>query len=322
MSGLETLSKLRPVTFSYKPEIGIEGEQLGFIAEEVASVDPRLVVFDGEHTPFSVKYENMTSVLAKAIQELHEKHTTLDLRVANMEALLSFASTTEGQVSQSIPEIVFAYVLEKLADFGLEISQGMAYLKSVFVENLTIGSQEKPSGITIYDEVTGEPYCMKMRNGALVSLAGSCADSAEAPAGDAPPSEEGGGDGEGSSGVPAGDTDSGSDSGSDSASGSGSDTGTATTTSAAPAVSILGANPATITIGTSYVDLGATVTDVNPDGTVNTNLGLHFTVNGVSMSEVSIDTSTSTTHTIIYTATDGEGNSGTATRIVNVVPVE
>lgn len=39
---------------------------------------------------------------------------------------------------------------------------------------ITIGSKEKPSGITLYDTVTGEPYCIKIAQGVLVRVAGEC----------------------------------------------------------------------------------------------------------------------------------------------------
>ncbi len=72
-TGLEFVNKLRPVTFKYNADIGVPGEQFGFIAEEVEALDPRLVVHDAEGLPFSVRYENLTAVLAKAIQELSAK---------------------------------------------------------------------------------------------------------------------------------------------------------------------------------------------------------------------------------------------------------
>ncbi|MSU45281.1 MAG: hypothetical protein EXS47_01475, partial [Candidatus Zambryskibacteria bacterium] len=93
-----------------------------------------------------------------------------------------------------------------------------------------------------------------------------------------------------------------------------------------PSITILGDNPATITVGSVYSDMGATVTDTNADGSVNNNLGIYYNINGTDMAQVSIDTTASTsspqattTHTIIYSAVDGAGNTGTATRIVNVI---
>jgi len=43
---------------------------MGFIAQQVLQIDPRLVVLDASGTPFTVRYEQLTSVLAKAIQQI------------------------------------------------------------------------------------------------------------------------------------------------------------------------------------------------------------------------------------------------------------
>ena len=81
----------------------------------------------------------------------------------------------------------------------------------------------------------------------------------------------------------------------DSGGGSGSsDTG--------PIITIAGDNPATVELGSTYTDAGATA-----DG------GETVTVSGT------VNTSIVGSYTITYTATDVDGNTTTATRIVNVV---
>ena len=65
---------------------------------------------------------------------------------------------------------------------------------------------------------------------------------------------------------------------------------------------MLGDNPATVEMGSTYTDAGATADGgetVTPSGTV--------------------ETSTVGTYTITYSATDAEANTGTATRTVTVV---
>ena len=74
----------------------------------------------------------------------------------------------------------------------------------------------------------------------------------------------------------------------------------------APVITIQGNNPAVVKIGTSYVDLGALVTD-----NVNNNLGI--TTIGDQ-----INTSATGTHKVLYFATDQAGNVGKATRSVIV----
>lgn len=54
--------------------------RVGFIAEEVEQVDPRLVAYDQQGRPHSVRYEDITSILTKGMQEL-------DARVRALEAM-------------------------------------------------------------------------------------------------------------------------------------------------------------------------------------------------------------------------------------------
>ena len=73
----------------------------------------------------------------------------------------------------------------------------------------------------------------------------------------------------------------------------------------APDIIIIGDNPINTELGGSYEDKGATATDASGDVTVN--------------SSGNVDTNTIATYTITYTSTDPSGNTGTATRTVNVV---
>ena len=91
------------------------------------------------------------------------------------------------------------------------------------------------------------------------------------------------------------------------------------TDTSSPTITVLGDNPAIVTTGTSYADLGATVTDTNTDGSVNNSLGLHFNLNGVDMNDISINTFATSTNTIVYSAVDSAGNFGYATRTVEVI---
>jgi fibronectin-binding autotransporter adhesin len=73
--GLDTLMQLRPVKFDWKDSGQAD---LGFIAEEVADVNPRLAAYTGSGTLYGVKYPQMTSLLASAIQELNNMAVKTD----------------------------------------------------------------------------------------------------------------------------------------------------------------------------------------------------------------------------------------------------
>ena len=72
-----------------------------------------------------------------------------------------------------------------------------------------------------------------------------------------------------------------------------------------PVITINGDNPATVELGSTYVDDGATAFD---------------DFHGVTeASSESVDTNTVGSYTITYSATDKDGNTASATRTVNVV---
>lgn len=79
---LAEVMALKPVSYYFKPEINGEtfrhnvnyiSEQVGFVAEDVAKVDSRLVTVDPDGQLHSVRYQQMTALLAAATQEM--EHT-------------------------------------------------------------------------------------------------------------------------------------------------------------------------------------------------------------------------------------------------------
>lgn len=76
---LALVSKLEPFAFRYKPGWGDGGhyEQFGFGAEQVAQVDERMVGRDPEGNLQGVRYQELTAVLAGAIQELKADNDNL-----------------------------------------------------------------------------------------------------------------------------------------------------------------------------------------------------------------------------------------------------
>ncbi len=86
------------------------------------------------------------------------------------------ATSSNGFLSLADRPIVAALVnaVKQIGSFITKIEDGIAYLKNIVVENLAIGSQGNPSGITMYDEVTGNPYCVVITNGILRNQDGAC----------------------------------------------------------------------------------------------------------------------------------------------------
>ena len=69
-------------------------------------------------------------------------------------------------------------------------------------------------------------------------------------------------------------------------------------------------------MGDTYNDLGATITAPEQDK----NLGIKTYLNGTLVSDIVLDTSTTTTDTIDYVATDHNGLTSTSTRTVIIEP--
>jgi len=73
---------------------------------------------------------------------------------------------------------------------------GVLTVEKVKTQELEVGSRAKPTGITIYDEVTGEPYCLRITNGATRTVPGECVvgagtvNSEQAPVSSEPPPAE------------------------------------------------------------------------------------------------------------------------------------
>ena len=83
-----------------------------------------------------------------------------------------------------------------------------------------------------------------------------------------------------------------------------------------PVIAINGANPAHVSVGASYTDLGATITGPQAD----LNLGLKYFLNGTLVSNIVLDTSQVATDTIDYVATNANGLSATSTRTILIQP--
>jgi hypothetical protein len=93
-SSLAEVMALTPVSFQYTPECNgtlqsdpnFSGTFVGFIAEDVAKVDPRLITIDATGTtptaPHGVRYENITAILTGAIKQIAGELAALEQTVA------------------------------------------------------------------------------------------------------------------------------------------------------------------------------------------------------------------------------------------------
>ena len=79
----------------------------------------------------------------------------------------------------------------------------------------------------------------------------------------------------------------------------------------APVITLLGLDPATVILGSTYTDAGATAEDAQ-DGVLTTSIQSDYSATNPNVNLKG-------SYTITYTVSDADGNTGTAKRTVNVV---
>lgn len=86
-NGLKIVLALKPKVYTLKPEFNPTnlGEQLGFYAQDVVKVEPRLVSLEEDGSPHAVRYQQLTAALVNAIQQQQEQ---IDLLKKQVKSLL------------------------------------------------------------------------------------------------------------------------------------------------------------------------------------------------------------------------------------------
>ena len=100
----DAILSLRPVTFQYKTDTK-NTPQFGLIAEEVAKVNPALVLPDKEGKPYSVRYEAVNAMLLNEFLKEHRKVEQLERQVQALTAGLEKVSA-QLEASKPAPQVV------------------------------------------------------------------------------------------------------------------------------------------------------------------------------------------------------------------------
>jgi hypothetical protein len=102
----EAVLSLRPVTFHYKSD-NTNTPQFGLIAEEVAEVNPDLVVRDENGDIYTVRYEAVNAMLLNESLKEHKKVEELEANAASqqkqIEALIAGLQKVSAQLEASKP---------------------------------------------------------------------------------------------------------------------------------------------------------------------------------------------------------------------------
>ena len=113
----EAILALQPVTFRYKKDFDPTGTaQFGLVAEDVAKVNPDLIVRDKEGKPYSVRYDQVNAMLLNEFLKEHRKveqltkdfESKLAEQQKQIEALTATVRkvSTQLRVSKTAPETV------------------------------------------------------------------------------------------------------------------------------------------------------------------------------------------------------------------------
>ncbi|VAW32419.1 hypothetical protein MNBD_CPR01-90, partial [hydrothermal vent metagenome] len=206
--------------------------------------------------------------------DISVKTATTTSKGVESESLVSML----GKIGASFSDAVL-HVKKLAADTFYAVN---IFSKSIKTDNATVGSATHPAGITLYDTVTGKPYCLSIANGVSTSVPGVCKEIKV--------------------------------SGSEFASSTGN---TSTTTAGNGGVLTLKLKGETLTkllIGSKYTEEGATVSG----GTGTTTYNIYVNGSLTATSSPWIDTSASQTYILTYSAKDGVGDLVSVTRTVSV----
>src|SRR5206468_4449885 len=115
----ETILSLRPVTFHYKIDAR-QTPQFGLIAEEVAKVNPALVLPDQEGKPYTVRYEAVNAMLLNEFLKEHRKVKALEAKMVQQQSANADQQKAIQALTASLKEQ--AAQIQKVSD-ELELSK-------------------------------------------------------------------------------------------------------------------------------------------------------------------------------------------------------
>jgi trimeric autotransporter adhesin len=103
-SASEAILGLKPVTFHYKSDTK-DTPQFGLIAEEVAEVNPDLVICDEKGEVYTVRYDAVNAMLLNEFLKEHRKVEQLEKQIEALTAGLQKVSA-QLEASKPTPQVV------------------------------------------------------------------------------------------------------------------------------------------------------------------------------------------------------------------------
>ena len=113
----EAILALKPVTFHYKNLDTKKAEntpQFGLIAEDVAEVNPDLVVLDPDGKPFTVRYDAVNAMLLNEFLKEHKKVEEQQTNIAQLNSEVASQAAIIAQQQKGM-EVLTAQLKEQAA---------------------------------------------------------------------------------------------------------------------------------------------------------------------------------------------------------------
>ena len=107
----QAILSLKPVTFNYKSD-NTNTPQFGLIAEDVAAVNPDLVVRDQNGQIYTVRYDAVNAMLLNEFLKEHRKMETQQKQIDDLTARLEQQAaqiqkvSAQLEASKSAPQVV------------------------------------------------------------------------------------------------------------------------------------------------------------------------------------------------------------------------
>jgi len=118
----EAILGLKPVTFQYKSNPAAAGPQFGLIAEEVAEVNPDLVVRDADGEIYTVRYDAVNAMLLNEFLKEHRAFLKQEQKVVEQEATITHLKSIVGKQQKGM-EVFAARLKEQDSKIGKASAQ-------------------------------------------------------------------------------------------------------------------------------------------------------------------------------------------------------
>jgi hypothetical protein len=112
--------------------------------------------------------------LLSVAQALNKKIDKLEATLANPTST-SYLTVKETITGQLTVELTPQSLKTALSGLGLQVSEdGSLSVVKLQTQQLEVGTQERPGGVTLYDKNTKQPYCLEIIDGQVKTTSGKC----------------------------------------------------------------------------------------------------------------------------------------------------